>query len=188
MYLCISLGHFYSFVHYWTNFIMHHLVSDHTFWFVHCVCKQVWKELVRLKIACSTCSTFGFKSAGFKTACSTRAWWIFPRLVDFASEDQVQNNKFHRWLVDFSTTCGFFNEKYKYDVDSKDLKEKENKRKRKRKRKRGKQLKERKTHLNKGKERGKKIRGGGSFTKSSSSSSLLFSYSISFSFFIIMQN
>ena len=49
----ISLGHFYSFVHYLTNFIMHYLVSDHTFGFVHCLCKQVKRELVRYKITCS---------------------------------------------------------------------------------------------------------------------------------------
>jgi len=56
--------------------------------------------------------------------------------MDFSSEDQVQNSKFHKWPVDFSTTCGFFNEKFKVTWTDKDLKERENKRKRKK----GKQL------------------------------------------------
>jgi len=42
---------------------------------------------------------------------------FFHDFVDFASKDQVQNNKFYRWPMNFSTTYGFFSEKSKYDVD-----------------------------------------------------------------------
>jgi len=31
----------------------------------------------------STTCGFGFKDTIFKIVCSTCAWWIFPRLVDF---------------------------------------------------------------------------------------------------------
>jgi len=65
----------------------------------------------------STCG-FGFKNARFKTACSTGAWWIFLQPVEFALEYQAQKNStFHRWHVNFSTTCGFFSKKSKDNVD-----------------------------------------------------------------------
>jgi len=28
--------------------------------------------------------------------------------MEFVLEDQVQNKKFYKWPIDFSTTCGFF--------------------------------------------------------------------------------
>jgi len=52
--------------------------------------------------------------------------------VDFDSKDQMQNNKFHRWPVNFSTIYDFSARNLNMTLADKDLKEKENKRKRKR--------------------------------------------------------
>jgi len=57
-------------------------------------------------------------------------------------------------LWNFPTTCGFFSEKSKDNVDSQEFNKKENKRKIKR----GKQLEEREIHLNK-RENMEKIKG-----------------------------
>ena len=71
------------------------------------------KCLVDFSMTCGFLQRIG----GYKTVCSTGAWWIFPRPVEFTLEDHVQKNVFHRWPVYFSTTCGFSSEKLKDYVD-----------------------------------------------------------------------
>ena len=56
--------------------------------------------------------------------CSTGAWWVVPRLMEFASEDYAQNSVFHKWPADFPTG------NLKITWTDKDLKGKENIKKR----------------------------------------------------------
>jgi len=42
----------------------------------------------------------------------------FEDTTEFAVEDQAQNKTFDKWPTDFSTTCGFFSEQSKDNVDS----------------------------------------------------------------------
>jgi len=93
----------------------------------------------------STTCGFDLKDASFKIICFTSAWWVFPRLVEFASEDHAQNNVFHWWFVDFPTR------NLKITWTDKDLKEKIYIKRRDR----GKQLEKRENHLNEGENVGK---------------------------------
>ena len=83
-----------------------------------------WWEFHPSLVDFSTNCGFVQRIGGYKTGCSTGAWWIFPRPVVLTSEDHAQNRVFHRWPVDFSTTCGFSSEKLKDYVDSKRFKRK----------------------------------------------------------------
>jgi len=60
---------------------------------------------------------FLLQIGGYKTVCSIGSWWVFPRPVEFASEDHAQNSMFHRWHVGFSITCGFSSQKSKDYMD-----------------------------------------------------------------------
>jgi len=84
--------------------------------------------------------------------CSTSAWWVFPRPMEFASEDlcKIECSIGGLWI--FPQPMDFLARNLKITWTDKDLKGKENIKRRDR----GKRLEERENYLSKGENVGKR--------------------------------